>query len=46
MIKNLEKLIVYSIKLVYIESLDIEEERSDFKRLSVRVIRSIKTRSI
>ena len=46
MTKNLEKLVVYSIKLIYIELLDIEEEESNFKGLSIRVIRSIKTHSI
>ena len=44
MTKNLEKLVVYSIKLVYIELLDIEEEESDFEGLSIRAMRSIKTR--
>ena len=43
MTKNLEKLVVYSIKLVYIELLDIEEERSDFEELSIRAMRSVKT---
>ena len=43
MTKNLEKLVVYFIKLVYIELLDIEEEESDFKGLSVRAMRSVKT---
>ena len=43
MTKNLEKLVVYSIKLIYIELLDIEEEESNFEGLSIRVIRSVKT---
>ena len=46
MTKNLEKLVVYSIKLVYIELLDIEEEGSNFEGLSVRAVRSVKTRPI
>ena len=46
MTKNLEKLVVYSIKLVYIELLDIEEERSNFEELSIRAMRSVKTRPI
>ena len=44
MTKNLEKLVVYSIKLVYMELLDIEEKGSDFEGLSIRAIRSVKTR--
>ena len=43
MTKNLEKLVVYSIKLVYIELLDIEKEESNFEELSIRAIRSVKT---
>ena len=46
MTKNLEKLVVYSIKLIHIELLDIEEEESNFEGLSVRAIRSVKTRPI
>ena len=44
MTKNLEKLVVYSIKLVYIELSNIEEEGSDFEGLGVRAMRSVKTR--
>ena len=44
MTKNLEKSVVYSIKLVRMELLDIEEEGSDFEGLSVRAMRSVKTR--
>ena len=43
MTKNLEKLVVYSIKLIYIELLDIEEEGSNFEGLSIRAMRSVKT---
>ena len=46
MTKNLEKLVVYSIKLIYIEPLDIEEEGSNFEGLGIRAIRSVKTRPI
>ena len=44
MTKNLDKLVVYSIKLVRMEPLDIEEEGSNFKGLSIRAARSIKAR--
>ena len=46
MTKNLEKSVVYSIKLIHIELLDIEEEGSDFEGLGVRATRSVKTRPV
>ena len=46
MIENLDKLTIRLIKLVRAELSDTKEEGSDFKGLGVRVVRSIKPRSI